>query len=70
MQHPLREDAKKVRALAKTTEVIAEVNGDAAFGQMRGLTGTPGIVITHKGHPVTYRGAVSYAILQRTSTAF
>lgn len=58
-------DAKKVRALAKSPEILAEVESDTKKGREAGLSQTPTMVVMHKAKKYPVPGVVSYAILRR-----
>jgi protein-disulfide isomerase len=57
-------EAAKVRELAKTPAVMAEVKADVALGQNLRINGTPTMLITHNGKTQMV-GLVSYPILSR-----
>jgi protein-disulfide isomerase len=57
-------EAAKVRALANTPEIAAEVQADMLVGKDKGINGTPTMLISYNGkqYPV---GVVSYPMLQK-----
>ena len=55
----------KVRALAKTPEVAAEVERDVQKGRSANLQQTPTMIISHKGKTYPVAGSVSFPILRR-----
>jgi protein-disulfide isomerase len=58
-------DAKKVLALSKTPEILAEVEGDAQKGRDAKLQQTPTMIVMHKSKTYPVAGVVSYPILRR-----
>jgi protein-disulfide isomerase len=55
----------KVRALAKSPEVAAEVERDVQKGRAANLQQTPTMIIAHKGKTYPVAGSVSFPILRR-----
>lgn len=58
-------DANKVRALAKTPEILAEVERDAQKGRDAKLHQTPTMIVTHKSKTYPVAGIVTFPILRR-----
>ena len=58
-------DAKKVLALAKTPEILAEVERDAQKARDAKLQQTPTMILTHKSKTYPVSGVVTYPILRR-----
>ena len=58
-------EAKKVRALAKAPEIIAEVEQDMQLGRNAKVDGTPTVILTHRMRQYRIPGGVSYDILRR-----
>ena len=58
-------DAKKVLALSKTPEILAEVERDAQKGRDAKLQQTPTMIVMHKSKTYPVAGVVSYPILRR-----
>ena len=58
-------DAKKVLALSKTPEIVAEVEHDAQKGRDAKLQQTPTMIVMHKSKTYPVAGVVSYPILRR-----
>jgi protein-disulfide isomerase len=58
-------EAKRVRELAKSPEIAAEVERDTQKGREAKLQQTPTLVVTHRSKSYPVAGAVSYAILRR-----
>ena len=58
-------DAKKVLTLAKTPEILAEVERDAQKGRDAKLQQTPTMIVIHKAKSYPVAGIVSYPILRR-----
>lgn len=58
-------DAKKVLALSKTPEIVAEVERDAQKGRDAKLQQTPTMIVMHKSKTYPVAGVVSYPILRR-----
>jgi protein-disulfide isomerase len=58
-------EVQKVRALAKTPEIAAEVERDVQKGRAANLQQTPTMIITHKGKTYPVAGSVSFPILRR-----
>ena len=58
-------DAKKVLALAKTPEVVAEVERDSQKGREAKLQQTPTMIITHKSKTYPVSGVITFPIVRR-----
>ena len=58
-------EAKKVRALAKDPEILAEVKQDLQLAFNAKIEGTPTVILTHRLKQYRIPGAVSYDILRR-----
>jgi len=58
-------DARKVRALAKAPEIVAEVEQDMQIGRNNRVEGTPTVVLTHRLKQYRIPGGVSYDVLRR-----
>jgi protein-disulfide isomerase len=58
-------EVQKVRALAKSPEVAAEVERDVQKGRAANIQQTPTMIISHKGKTYPVAGSVSFAILRR-----
>lgn len=58
-------EARKVRALAKTPEIIAEVQEDMQMGRSAKVDGTPTVILTHRLKQYRIPGSVSYDVLRR-----
>ena len=58
-------EARKVRALAASPEVFAEVNRDIQLGRSNGIQQTPTMIISHKNQRYPAPGVISYPVLQR-----
>jgi protein-disulfide isomerase len=59
------EEAKKVRALAKSPDVAAEVERDVMKGKEANVRQTPTMVLSHNAKTYPISGNVSYPILRR-----
>ena len=58
-------EAKKVRALAKAPEIVAEVRQDLQLARDARVEGTPTVILTHRLKQYRIPGGVSYDILRR-----
>ena len=58
-------EAKQVRALAKSPDIVSEVDRDVQAGQANRVQQTPTMVVTHKGKTYPVSGVVNYGILRR-----
>jgi protein-disulfide isomerase len=58
-------EAKKVRALAKAPEIVAEVEADMQMGRDAKVEGTPTLILTHRLKQYRIPGGVSYDMLRR-----
>ena len=58
-------DAAKVRALAKDSSIVAEVDKDVALGQKIPIRATPTLILTYKLKQYPLTGSVSYSLLRR-----
>ena len=59
------DEAKKVRVLAKSPEIAAEIDGDIQKGRQANLRQTPTMILTHNSKTYPISGAVTYPILHR-----
>lgn len=58
-------DAKRLSDLAKSPEVLAEIESDMQKGRAAKLTQTPTMVLSHNGKTYPVAGVVTFPILRR-----
>jgi len=58
-------EAKRVKVLAKSPEILADIEKDTQKGRDAKLQQTPTMIFSHKGKTFPVAGIVSYPILRR-----